>query len=223
MPVKAIIFDLGGVILDIDYLKTEQAFNALGAMDFGSIYRQSEQKDIFDQFEEGKISDHEFRSSVNKLLNLAIKNDEFDLAWNKMLLTVQKDRLIHITQLLENGYQLFLYSNIDSIHYPDVINILDRDVGIDKFNRLFQKQYLSHLFGHRKPHTESFEKLCTDIQQNFNIQKNELIFIDDTQRHVGGATKAGINSLLVKSNLSSEILFREIASYLQTLRNVNLK
>ena len=63
----AIIFDLGGVIIDIDYNKTADAFNALGLIDFDEKYTQAAQTYLFDRFEIGEVSPFHF---VNRLLDL---------------------------------------------------------------------------------------------------------------------------------------------------------
>mgnify|MGYP003298447731 FL=1 len=60
-PINAIIFDLGGVLLDINYWLTIEAFNNLGCSDFESIYTQQKQSQLFDDFETGKVSSETFR------------------------------------------------------------------------------------------------------------------------------------------------------------------
>jgi len=216
--IKGIIFDLGGVILDIDYSATEKAFVEHGAKNFQSIYKQSDQAAIFDQFEEGYISASEFRSYVMNLLNLNLTEKEFDMAWNKMLLHFQKDRMDLLRHCKNQGLKIFLYSNIDEIHLPDVEIIAQRDLGLANYHSLFDKIYYSHHFKNRKPYTKSFEALCNDIDKNFHIKKEELLFIDDTIKHVHGARSVGLKALHIKSNLTTDQLCHEIYLILNPLR-----
>ena len=64
---ETIIFDLGGVLLDIDYQATTNAFRDLGITDFELHYNQLQQESLFDAFEKGEISGQHF---INKLMNI---------------------------------------------------------------------------------------------------------------------------------------------------------
>ena len=74
--IKNIIFDLGGVILDLNYQATIDAFVKIGIKDFSSLYSQKEQKQIFDDFEIGKINSNQFISSIQSLSQNSISKDE---------------------------------------------------------------------------------------------------------------------------------------------------
>src|SRR5688572_10043752 len=113
--IKNIIFDLGGVILNLDHLKTIQAFKELGANDIDTFYSQRHQETMFDEFEIGKISADIFRDKFNHRLNLNLPKAAFDQAWNAMLLDLPKERLEFIKQLRQH-YKIFLFSNINEIH-----------------------------------------------------------------------------------------------------------
>ena len=131
-PINAIIFDLGGVLLDINYWLTIEAFNNLGCSDFESIYTQQKQSQLFDDFETGKVSSETFRKSLQKQMEFSISNVEFDNAWNKMLLQLPEQR-IELLEKLNKKFSLFLLSNTNEIHikafktihcYPAFIQIL---------------------------------------------------------------------------------------------------
>ena len=64
MTIKNIIFDLGGVIINLEYNKTIDAFRKLGAMNIDQVYSQKNQDPIFDDYEMGKISSEEFRQGL---------------------------------------------------------------------------------------------------------------------------------------------------------------
>ena len=81
-----IIFDLGGVLINIDYLETKREFEKLGILNFDKLFTQFNQDHIFDQFEKGKISPENFYKSLKNKAGIEISINEFNLAWNAMLL-----------------------------------------------------------------------------------------------------------------------------------------
>lgn len=111
MPIKNIIFDLGGVVIDIDYKRTLAAFKQLGAFNIEEAYTQSKQDSLFDNYETGRISSKEFREHLKLKLDLESSDSVFDDAWNKMLLDLPGDRLEFIKSLRSN-YRVFLFSSI---------------------------------------------------------------------------------------------------------------
>lgn len=190
MSIKNIIFDLGGVIINIDYRRTADAFRKLGAINFDEIYTQTKQDRIFDEFDVGKISSDDFRNSLKKKLALTINDGEFDSAWNAMLLDIPKNRLDFIMDL-RNNYRVFLFSNTNDIHLKEVFNICQTQNGFNTFEKYFEKEYYSHLFGKRKPSAEAFISILNDNKMN----ANETLFVDDSLQHIDGARKAGMNAI----------------------------
>ena len=144
--VKAIIFDLGGVILNIDYSLTITAFTKLGVKNAELLYSKKEQNHIFDKIEIGAITPDSFLASLQKHCANADKN-EIEKAWNSMLLDFPESRLNYI-QTLSKNYRLFLLSNTNDIH----MKALRKKIGEKKwlkFCSLFDKIYLSHEIGFR--------------------------------------------------------------------------
>ena len=100
--IKNIIFDLGGVILKLDYSKTEDEFKKIGVVHFKELYSQKKQTLLFDDFEKGKIKPEEFISSLKESENLKIKEIDFINAWNAMLLEIPVEKLEFIENLKKN-------------------------------------------------------------------------------------------------------------------------
>lgn len=197
MRIRNIIFDLGGVIIDIDYKKTLDAFRLLGARNIEEVYTQSKQDTLFDDFEVGKISSSEFRNKLSAKLNLQIRDKEFDSAWNAMLLDLPIERLNFI-KTLQDEFRVFLFSNTNDIHLPEVFNICKRQNNIDNFSDIFEKEYYSNIFGHRKPNVASFHLILHENELN----SSETIFVDDSIQHVFGARNAGLHAIHLTSNMS---------------------
>lgn len=197
MAIKNIIFDLGGVILNIDYKKTIVQLNQLSNGRVDKIYSQEKQSEILDLYETGKITSSQFREIIRSDLDLELNDEMFDAIWNAMLLDLPHERLSLIKDLRQS-YKTFLFSNTNEIHLQEVFRISERDCNIRNFSDYFDAEYYSHIFGMRKPHKESFLKF---LKEN-NIKAHETLFIDDTLQHVLGAKEAGIHAIHLTQNMS---------------------
>lgn len=186
---KNIIFDLGGVILNIDYFLTEKAFSKLGISDFKSLFSQAQQTQLFDNYEKGFISSNDFRTELKKYLPKNISNQEIDNAWNAILLDLPIER-IELLEKFKTTHRTFLLSNTNDIHIETFNQYLQKDFAIPDLSNLFEKMYLSYKIGMRKPDSEIFELV---LKEN-NLKPNETLFIDDSIQHVEAAKKLGINA-----------------------------
>ncbi|MEO8401580.1 MAG: HAD family phosphatase [Gammaproteobacteria bacterium] len=190
MKIKNIIFDLGGVIIDIDYSRTSEAFRKLGSLNFDAVYTQSKQDNLFDDYDVGKISSDAFRNTLKNKLDIVTTDQEFDTAWNAMLLDLPLERLIFIKELRKN-YNVLLYSNTNDIHLKEVFNICQRQNGFSSFEGYFDQEYYSNIFGKRKPNPDSFKAI---LELN-KMDPNETLFLDDSLQHVLGARQAGLHAV----------------------------
>ena len=183
---KAIIFDLGGVILNIDYKLTIDAFKKLGIENATSFYGKKVQHPIFDKIEVGEVRPKAFLEFLQKESHKASLK-KVENAWNAMLLDLPQKRLKFLKKL-KNNYITFLLSNTNEIH----INAFKRTLGNEKwvdFTSLFDKIYLSHEIGYRKPNKEAFQII---LKEN-DLQTREVYFIDDSLQHIKAAENLGIN------------------------------
>lgn len=186
---NAIIFDLGGVILNINYRLTASAFKKLGIPDFDSIYTQLRQTPLFDDFETGNISPAEFRKRIKALLPPGVTDAQVDEAWNAMLLSVPIERL-QLLEKLSKKYRLFLLSNTNIIHIKAYLAYLKKHHSLPNLSHIFEKEYYSYEIGMRKPNQEIFDFV---IAQN-KLNPKETIFIDDSPQHIQGAAAAGVRT-----------------------------
>ena len=126
--IKNIIFDLGGVILNLDYSKTVEEFNKIGFFNFEKVYNQKKQSKIFDDFEKGEISNDKFISLIQQSEKLKIDENDFINAWNAMLLEIPKERIEFIKKL-KKDYNIFLLSNTNEIHIKKFEADLRKKIG----------------------------------------------------------------------------------------------
>jgi glucose-1-phosphatase len=195
--IKSIIFDLGGVILKLDYSKTEDEFKKNGVLRFKELYNQKKQTLLFDDFEKGKIKPEEFISSIKCSENLKIKEIDFINAWNAMLLEIPMKKLQFIDGL-KKDYKIFLLSNTNEIHIKKFEDDLKKNNMLKQFYKCFDKIYYSSRMGKRKPDENCFNQV---LEENGLVAENTL-FIDDSIQHIEGAEKVGIKTFHLEKNKS---------------------
>ena len=193
--IKNIIFDLGGVILNINYLKTSQCFKDFGVINFDDLYTQENQSSLFEEFEKGNLSSQQF---LNQLMQkTGLSENKVVTAWNAMLLDLPKERLNFVTNLREK-YRVFLLSNTNEIHIHSFEGSLKKTNQLDLYYSSFENIYYSCRMRMRKPNIDCFEMV---LQEN-NLIPSETIFIDDSIQHIEGAKKTGIKAYLMEQNSS---------------------
>ena len=202
--IRNIIFDLGGVILNIDYMLTAKAFQRLGIENYNDLYTQFNQVDIFDKLEKGEINPSYFYNEIRRLSSLNITDKQITNAWNAMLLDFPVKRL-ELLQKLKAEYNIYLCSNTNEIHLVDYNKTLKQTFGIANLGDVFIKEYYSHEVGMRKPNSNIFELI---ISEN-NLNPKKTLFIDDSLQHIEGAIKAGLNAYHLTNGEDILELFNE--------------
>jgi HAD superfamily hydrolase (TIGR01509 family) len=194
--IKNIIFDLGGVIMDIDVKHTLKAFSKLGIKNIENYFGHGFAASFFSDHESGKISDEEFLKEIKKLLTqegvdeaVEISDEAVIDAWNALLLQFPPER-ISLLKAIRSQYRLFLFSNTNAIHYNKFREIY-RNSFPGELEDLFEKAYFSHSLGHRKPDTSGFELI---IREN-GLDPKQTLFVDDAFINVEGALKTGLKGL----------------------------
>lgn len=202
-----VILDLGGVVLDINYNLTRDAFIKLGFRDFEVIYSQLKQELIFDLFETGKISAPDFRDVIRSYAEKSFSDNEIDAAWNAMIIDLPTERVAFLRKL-KNSFRVFLLSNTNDIHEKEFLRNITAAFGKNILDELFEKTYYSHQTGFRKPQPEIFKLI---LDEN-SIVAGETLFIDDSPQHVEGANRAGLKGVLLDhSQTTLEKLIEEVA------------
>lgn len=191
--IKNIIFDLGGVIINLAVEKTHQAFAALSGLPLEEIKNRVHHGAYFHEYEKGLIADAEFRNHLRESLNLKVTDTELDVAWNAMLLDIPIER-IQLLERLKKNYSLYLLSNTNNIHLQCFSKIVQQLTGKERIDYYFHDAYYSHLLKLSKPDVAIYKHVLT---QN-NLQPAETIFLDDNKDNLMGANKAGIQTFHVQ-------------------------
>jgi putative hydrolase of the HAD superfamily len=187
--IRNIIFDLGGVLLNIDYHAPVKALMDLGAADISSHFTKLNQDPFFDQLDRGKIDESEFYEKLRAMVQLDLSDKDLLNAWNAILLDMPAKRL-ELVHSLKHKFRTFILSNTNALHVREFEKIIDRSHGIEKYQTAFEKIYYSNEIHMRKPDPEIFRKVCSWNELN----PKETLFIDDSAQHVKGAENAGLHA-----------------------------
>ncbi len=202
MPhLRNIIFDLGGVLLNIDYGATEKAFQQLGVADFNSWFSQYHSNELFSGLETGIQEEENFVKQIQILLPQPASATAILDAWNAMLLDFRASSIAFLPKLAKT-HRLFLLSNTNEIHLRAFQATYNGVFEGRKLDDLFEAAYYSHRIGLRKPNPDSF----LYVLNQHSIQPQETLFIDDSFPNIEAAQKIGIQTIHLLPGLQIENL-----------------
>ena len=159
------------------------------------------ERKIFKKFETGSISTQTF---LNELASYDedISFDEIKNAWNAMLLNIPEENYKILNKAKEK-YRTFCLSNTNKLHIDFIYKQLESTKGLSNLNGFFEKVYLSHEIGKRKPNEDIFKL----VLESNNLKAEETLFIDDTEKHLVGAESFGINTFHLTEDMRLSDLF----------------
>jgi len=201
--IRNIIFDLGGVLLNIDPKKTIEAFGKLGMKQLVGDKGLSYDHDIFYMMEQGQITSDEFRYGVIELLPQKVSFQEIDDAWTAMLLDFPAVR-VELIKNLRKDFKIYLFSNTNAIHVEKFHSNF-RNQHRFEVSSLFERDFYSNEIGYRKPSPESYQ----EIIKLSGINPEESLFIDDSFPNVESATASGLKGFWLEPGQKVEKIFQE--------------
>ncbi len=198
---KNIIFDLGGVLLNLDFQRTIDAFEKLGVQGFENMFSQFKADELFRKLETGHISEADFYAAVKERTTKRITEAAIDDAYNALILDFRTESLAFLSTLSAD-YKLYLLSNTNSIHLKYFKKLLTKQTGEPLLDGYFTKAWYSNEVGLRKPGAEIFEFVLKDE----NLVAQETVFIDDTYMNIETAEKLGFKTHLLLPTEKIELL-----------------
>jgi len=186
--IKNIIFDLGGVLLNIDFNRTAEAFRQLGVKNFDAFYSKEAADHLFESLETGHISNEDFFAAMQLHCAPGTSFSQVQAAWNAILLDFRKESVAFLASLKER-YNIYLLSNTNAIHHAEFSAVFLKENGI-AFDSNFIKPYYSHQMQKRKPYPETYLYVLEDA----GLSAAETLFIDDAASNIEGAKQAGIQT-----------------------------
>lgn len=208
--IKNIIFDLGGVLINLDPDRTRRCFQSFfSSIDqYHSFYKTMTKESIFNDHETGKICDEFFIETIQRLVPKKISSYDIVNAWNAMILDFPRER-IELLRRLRKKFNIFVLSNTNHIHLQFARQKVLLDADIDDLDAEFDQAFYSHIVHHRKPNKEIFEVVCDQA----NIQPSESLFIDDNQINLTGAEEIGIQTIHHQANSDPGKTLRPVITY----------
>jgi putative hydrolase of the HAD superfamily len=197
MKFKAVIFDFGNVIINIEFQRIYETFAKLTSKPIAYIEKRITEEQIFRRYESGQFTDEEFREIIRQTLCFALSDKEVDTAWNAILLDIPTER-IDLINNIRKKYPVYLLSNTNNIHISASNNYLNEAHGIKNLDVLFDKLYLSYEMGLWKPDTEIYYEVLRSI----NLEPNQVIFFDDNLQNIESAKAIGMQTVLVEPTTS---------------------
>ncbi|MBN1925246.1 MAG: HAD family phosphatase [Prolixibacteraceae bacterium] len=201
---KNILFDLGGVLIDIDVKQTLEAFNRILLPEVSAKINWNELPEVVVAMETGRWTKEKFKSEMLPLCKPGTSAYQMVDAWCAMLQEFPSSRLKMVRELSKN-YNLYLLSNTNAYHI--------RFFEFEFFNRYhvplrneFKKVYYSSEIGFRKPDPECFRYVLTDA----GIIASETVLIDDRQDNCETAELLGMSSIKVPENTGLEAVIGQL-------------
>ena len=186
--IKNIIFDLGNVIVDIDFERTVQAFQELGGDKIDLNLENYMDHPVFGAIEKGEITPAQFRDEIRRMLQKDVSDEAIDKAWGAVIINTDQER-IDLIKALGKNYRLFILSNTDAIHIARATSIFKNNFGLD-MESLFEKCYYSHELAMEKPGLEIYKAVLNDAR----LAAKETVFIDDKKDNIEAALALDIQA-----------------------------
>ena len=189
--IKNLLFDLGGVIMDIRRENCVKAFEAIGMHDAGSLLGEYEQAGVFAGIENGSLTPAQFHDEIRRIIGRPVTDREIDDAFQRFLIGIPAHRLDEL-QALHGNYGIYLLSNTNPIMWAGEISRNFRQRGHD-VGFYFDGILRSYEAGVMKPDPEIFRM----VTERFGIRPEDTLFLDDSQSSLDAAAALGFHTLLV--------------------------
>lgn len=186
--IKNVIFDLGGVLVNLDFDSCLNAFRTAGFTDIDQQVCQFRGKGLFSQFEKGEITPEAFREAIRKQTSQSLTDRKIDDMWNLMLLDIPREKLELLLDL-RGRYMVYLLSNTNKIHWDYACEHMFSYRGF-RINDFFEETFLSFEMHQAKPDKKIYELMMKEA----NILPEETFFIDDSEDNCKAAGALGIQT-----------------------------
>lgn len=188
--IKAIIFDIGGVLVDVDLPRCRKAFTErIGFTMINELLDASHQRGFYSDMEEGVISADEFREKVIAASAPGATAADVDECLWQLLTGMDEYKAVLLNSLHDAGYVLYLLSNNNAISMVACHKAM-ADAGLD-YERVFKKEFLSYRMKLLKPDRAIYERVVSEV----GLQPSEIMFIDDSMSNIEAASALGIKAL----------------------------
>lgn len=189
--IRNLLFDLGGVIINLDRQRCVDALTALGDEKADEMLDLSVQRGTLMDLEEGKISPSDFLKRMRQKIGKAVSDEEIVHALNELLIGIPLDRLTLLRKLRQR-FNVMMLSNTSPIMFDTKIAECFAQEGLS-ITDYFDDVYLSYRLKSCKPDIAIFKKVI----KLSRIVPQETLFFDDSQKNLDAAASLGFKTFLV--------------------------
>ena len=191
--IRNLLFDLGGVIIDIERKRCVEAYSKLGLADADSYFGEYAQSGIFMAIEDGSMNVDEFHAAMRRLLPEGVTDYQIDNAFQKFIVGIPLERLQKLRELRRDGYGIYLLSNTNPIMWRGIIATEFGKEGLRRED-YFDGMVTSFEARSAKPDAGIFRYAVEQL----GIEPGETLFFDDSQVNVDAARALGFEAVHVK-------------------------
>jgi putative hydrolase of the HAD superfamily len=195
MAYKNIIFDLGGVILDINMQKALDGFAALGLPESELRFDKGEAADLMHRYQLGHFTTEEFCKLVAARCNPGTTPEQVATAWNSICIGIP-ERKLNAIKVLKQSKNVYLLSNTNDLHWQCCLDHWF-NAGGNRCEDFFHQVFLSQDLHLEKPSVEIFEHVIKAIGAIRSSEASDTIFLDDNIDNVNAAKKCGIQAVQI--------------------------
>jgi putative hydrolase of the HAD superfamily len=184
----ALLFDLGRVVLDIDFNRTLACWAGHAGCEPAHLIGRLSPDEAYKRHERGEISDAEFFASLRTSLGIKVTDSQFLEGWNAIFAGEMPD----IAPLLARAVRrlpLYAFSNTNRAHEAHFSRHFAQVLGH------FQKMFLSSTIGLRKPDAAAYDHVVNAI----GVPAGRIVFFDDSLENIEGAKARGLMAVQVTS------------------------
>ena len=200
--IKNIIFDFGGVLMDLDVEGCLSGFEQAGAKNIRQYITGTNELGFFKDYECGTISTQQFRNCIRQYIDRPLSDDEIDRIWNSELKSIPQEKYKLIEEL-GHTYRLFILSNTNELHWNYAMHYAFNYNGKD-MKKCFERMFLSFEMHLAKPAPEIFRKVLEEA----DLVAEETLFIDDSEVNCASAASAGLHVSHYKLGTDLKNLFK---------------
>ena len=203
IPVKALLFDLGGVLINIDFARALRAWSAFSPLSVAQLKAAFQQDDAYERIETGRITTARYFEHLRACLKLDATDEQIAAAWNALLLDEITETVDAIRRAREQlKLPCYIFSNTSPTHHA-----LWR-VRHARMLEAFERVFVSSEIGLRKPHREAFDFVAREI----GVPPQAILFFDDLADNVAGAAAAGFSTVHVRGPADVQKVLHQLAS-----------
>ena len=197
--VSALLFDLGGVIIDIDFSRAIRRWSEFSRLSFAELENLFSMDDAFQRHERGEIECREYFAHLRDLLELEASDDEIEQGWNAIFVD-QIEATVEYIAAVRDHLPCYAFTNSNATHQGYWTERFAPAIGV------FEEVFVSSEMGLRKPERAAFAAISAATGKRLE----EILFFDDNEENVTGARLAGMQAVHVSSHMDVEQALADI-------------